>query len=207
METMLVSRIHMVNQMEIKAGEMAAQKGSAFDVREYGDRLRMDHSVADAKILSYAKAHGLKIMSPDEIQSKMQQMSGQIPEAEALPQQMEQQGMSAQSGTPPAQQFEQQMTSAKSMMQQLQGLQGKAFDAAFTQFMEKGHTKAIAMLSMAEHMLPANDGLRSLLGKMVPILVQHYDIASHLQIATVRRQNQELGDKLNAKMTKMKGGQ
>lgn len=155
----MVSRIHMVNQMEIKAGEMAAIKRSTFDVREFGKRLKMDHTLADHMVLAYAKAHGLQVMSPEEIQMKMQQM------------------------------------------------QGRAFDDAFTKFMVKGHTQAIAMLNMAEHMLPANNGLRSMLGNMVPIMEQHYDIASRLQIATVRRQNGGLGSKMGTMMDNMKGRQ
>lgn len=68
----------------------------------------------------------------------------------------------------------------------------------------QGHTQAVAMLSMAQQMLPANSGLRSMVGKFIPILEQHYDIAARLLIVTVRRQNQELGKQLSGRMM---GGQ
>lgn len=205
MESMLVSRMHLVNQMEIKAGNMAAEKGGTFAVREFGQRLSMDHTVADHKIMAYAHSHGLTIMSAQEIQDKLQQMAGKAPEAETKPQQFMQQGMSPEGSTPPAQEFQQQTQKAQSTMQKLKGMQGNAFDAAFTGFMVKGHTHAIATLSMAEHMLPSGNGLHSMLGNMIPILEEHYDIASRLQVAAVRRQNAELGDNIQSMMAK--GGQ
>lgn len=205
MESMLVSRIHMVNQMEIKAGKLAAQKGGSFTVREYGQRLQMDHTIADRKILAYANAHNLQVMSPQDMVSKMKQMPGPVPEPQIKPQQMEAQGSAAQSSTPPDQQMQQQMSNVQATMQKLQGLNDQAFDDAFTQFMVQSHTHAIARLSMMQQMLPQNSGLRSLLGNMVPVLEQHYDIASRLQLATLREHNRELGNRMSAQM--QKGGQ
>jgi predicted outer membrane protein len=204
MESMLVSRIHMVNQMEIRAGAMAAKKGSIFAVREYGDRLQLDHKMADRKVLAYAAAHHLQVLPPDQIEMKLQQMSAMAPEAETTPPQIQQQGMSPQSTVPPAQQFKQQMDTVKTTMQQLQTLQGNAFDEAFAQFMQKGHTQAIAMLSMAEQTFRNDSSLHSMLSKFVSVLDQHYEMASALEISAVRRQNSQLGAHLSAMM--MKGG-
>ncbi len=202
MESMLVSRIHMVNQMEIKAGAMAAKKGSTRAVREYGVRLQLDHNMADRKILAFAKAHQLQVMPPDQIQMKLQEMSAAAPEAEATPPQIQQQGMSPQSSMPPAQQFKQQMDMAKATMQQLQALQGNAFDDTFGSFMQP---QAIAMLSMAEQTFRNDRSLHSMLSKFIGVLDEHYDMASALKIDAVRRQNNQLGTQLSAMM--MKGGQ
>lgn len=125
MESMVVSRIHMVNQLEIKAGELAAKKGSAFDVREYGDRLQLDHKKADGMVLGYAKTHGLQVMSPTEIQVRMQQMPGSVPEAETKPKQMEQQGMQSPVRRPSRTAVPAADGKIQSTMQKLQGLQGK----------------------------------------------------------------------------------
>lgn len=65
METKVLSKMHHVNQMEIKAGQMAMEKGQSSDVRAYGRRLRNDHQFADKKVTELAKAEGIKLMEPN----------------------------------------------------------------------------------------------------------------------------------------------
>lgn len=198
LESVLVSRMHLINQLEIKAGKMASEKGSRFDIRQFGDRLRRDHTVADRMVLAYANKHNLPILAPNLIAQKMQTIPSSVPVTEVFPvhpQNQEAQASIPGAGLAPyarAQVFLEQVHQAQQMMQKLQGMQGSAFDAMFTQFTITGHARAIGTLSLYRGMLPHN-GLRAMLGKMIPILEQHYDIASRLHIATVRRENSAVG--------------
>lgn len=198
LQSVLVSRMHLLNQLEIKAGKMASKQGSRFDVRQFGDRLRRDHTVADSMVLAYAKQHNLQILAPNMIAQKMQTIPSYVPVTEVFP--VHPQNQNAQASVPGtgvapftrAQVFLEHVHQAQQMMQKLQGMKGRAFDAMFTQFMMTSHTRAIGTLSLYRAMLPHN-GLRAMLGKMIPILEQHYDIAARLHIATVRRENSAVG--------------
>lgn len=198
LQSVLVSRIHLVNQLEIKAGKMASKKGSRFDVRQFGDRLVRDHTLADSIVLIYAKQHNLPVLVPNLIAQKMQTIPSYVPVTEVFPVHPPNQG--AQSSVPGtgiapftrAQVFLEHVHDAQKMMHRLQGMKGEAFDAMFTQFMVTGHTRAIGTLSLYREMLPHN-GLRAMLGTMIPILEQHYDIAARLHIASVRRENSTVG--------------
>lgn len=147
MQSQLLSMIHKTNQMEIKAGQMAQSKSDTFQVREYGNRLVRDHTMADRMVTKFAKMNNIQLTEP-------------------TPQNPEQQ---------------QNMQQAMAAMQELQGLQGKEFDQKFLTFMEQGHHNAIGMLAQAHGKLPASP-LKAMLNKMIPILTQHYEIASNLDI-------------------------
>jgi putative membrane protein len=57
-ETVL-AKLHDANQMEIKAGMLAKEKGGGRGAREFGDMLVTDHKAADKKVLALAKKRGL----------------------------------------------------------------------------------------------------------------------------------------------------
>lgn len=199
LESVLVSRMHLINELEIKAGKMASEKGSEFDIRQFGDRLRRDHSLADRIVMAYANQHNLPILAPDLAAQKMQTIPSYVPVTEVFPVHMPNQQSQPSvpgAGISPytrAQVFLEQVHQAQQMMQKLKEMKGAAFDAMFTQFMVTGHTRAIGTLSLYRAMLPHN-GLRAMLGKMIPILEQHYDIAARLHIAAVRRENAAVGE-------------
>lgn len=201
-ETILVSRMHMINQLEIAAGQLAMQRGSTAAVRAFGNRLQRDHQMGDHRVLAYANAHKLSILPAGQIEKLMQEIPQKSSLPETSPQQMKPGGAKpappelASVPPSPEQALQQQVASAKATMEKLHQLHGMAFDDAFTQFMVQGHTQAIALLSLAQHRLPQGNGLRSLLNNLIPILQQHYEIAAALRIATIRQQNAELGDQL-----------
>ena len=73
-ESELLSKMHMANQMEIKAGQLAESKGTTPAIRNFGQLLVRDHSYADKRITDLAKQQGIQLMqmpmpkSPDEKQ-------------------------------------------------------------------------------------------------------------------------------------------
>ncbi|HVH85470.1 MAG TPA: DUF4142 domain-containing protein [Terriglobales bacterium] len=84
-ESELLSKMHMANQMEIKAGQLAESKGTTPAIRTYGQLLVRDHSYADKRITDLAKQQGIQLMqtpmpnSPDEKQKmdmQKQMMAG-----------------------------------------------------------------------------------------------------------------------------------
>ncbi|HEX5411929.1 MAG TPA: DUF4142 domain-containing protein [Terriglobia bacterium] len=130
-----------------------------------------------------------------QMQQAMQQMQQNLPQIHNLqnrPQvqqslnQMQQSVQQLQQDVPqmsntPAMQARQTMQKATTAVQQLQSLQGKEFDQQFLQLMQQGHQEAISMLAKAHDQMPKSQ-LQSALNKLIPILVQHYQIASTLNI-------------------------
>lgn len=80
---MLASKMHATNQLEIKLGRLAQEKGQSAEVRRYGRLLERDHSMGDKKVLGLAKKQGLQLTTPppspeqQEMMQKLQQASGE----------------------------------------------------------------------------------------------------------------------------------
>ncbi len=84
-EAELLSKMHMANQMEIKAGQLAEAKGTTAAIRRFGQLLARDHSYADKRISDLAKQQGIGLTQPmpksPEEQQQMQmqqQMMGDL---------------------------------------------------------------------------------------------------------------------------------
>lgn len=134
---MVLQQIHMVNQFEIKAGEMAMQKATKTPIKRYGDRLRRDHTLADGKVEMLAKQLGFELKSPAQMQQMMQK------------QQMGAMGSMGSMGGQASMQPMQKMQKMQMMQQtktKLQSASGPEFDQTYVMAMIKGHQKAIQML-------------------------------------------------------------
>jgi len=55
----LVMKIHKINQMEIRAGQLAQRNSSTAKVKSYGQQLVRDHQAADQKITTLARSLGV----------------------------------------------------------------------------------------------------------------------------------------------------
>ncbi len=73
MQAQLLSKIHQINQLEIKAGRLAQKNSSNFKVRAFGRRLVIDHSAADRKVLHFARANHIVLMTPQPQNAQQQQ--------------------------------------------------------------------------------------------------------------------------------------
>ncbi len=144
-EAELLSKMHMANGMEIKAGELAQSKGSTIQIRRFGALLARDHRTADSKISALAKQQNIKLMPP-------------MPKSPEEKQKMEMQ---------------------KQMLADLPSAQGEDFDRKFLDFNEKAYDMAINMVQMGHDQLQPSP-VKTLAGKMVPILKQHKELADHL---------------------------
>ena len=149
MDAMVLSKMHQVNQLEIKMGELAMKKAQSKEVQAYGRRLRNDHQLGDRLVTQLAEREGLTLADPKP----------QTPEQE------------------------QKAQKQKMMSEKLESLEGPEFDKTFLNAMEQGHTQAIQMLAQAHEKLK-DPQVWGLVGKMLPILEQHLQLAKDLENKT-----------------------
>lgn len=155
MQAVVLSEMHAINQLEIKAGSIAKEQGATSQVREYGDRLLRDHTKADAMVQSFAESRGIELMGEPSLPLDVQQ----------------------------------KLDSAKLTMQRVEAMRGVEFDEEFLELMKGGHVAAITTLGEAHQTLEGTD-LGGLIGKLLPILEQHYEIAAMLDIRLLSRGSQ-----------------
>ncbi|ATB50633.1 DUF4142 domain-containing protein [Corallococcus macrosporus] len=60
-EKALLDRLHLANQNEIKAGQLAQQRSQNPDVKAFGAIMMKAHTALDQKLTSYARSKGLKL--------------------------------------------------------------------------------------------------------------------------------------------------
>jgi putative membrane protein len=71
----VLNKLHMTNQMEIKMGQLAVQKGNSEEVRQFGERLIQDHRKADEQVQQAAAQQNITLKDPmadDEKKQKHQ---------------------------------------------------------------------------------------------------------------------------------------
>ncbi len=88
MEAEVLSKMHQVNQMEIKGGELAKSKAADPHIRNYGDLLVKDHKVADKMIQDLARKQGITLTEPmpknEQEKSQMETQKQAMAELESL---------------------------------------------------------------------------------------------------------------------------
>ncbi|MCA1826285.1 MAG: DUF4142 domain-containing protein [Myxococcales bacterium] len=57
----LASMLHRVNKMEIDAGNLAAKHGASAGIKDYGTKLKADHTAADNKLMAAAKRESIDL--------------------------------------------------------------------------------------------------------------------------------------------------
>src|SRR4051812_41994402 len=67
----VLSDIHKDNQMEIRMGKLAQEKGQSADVRSFGERLVKDHQDADDKVKTLAEKQGIVLEPSNKIMQTM----------------------------------------------------------------------------------------------------------------------------------------
>ena len=58
----LLNHIHHINQMEIKAGKLAKDKGVSADVKNYGQKMISEHQDADKKLAELSETKHFKLL-------------------------------------------------------------------------------------------------------------------------------------------------
>lgn len=171
----LVMKIHKINQMEIKAGQLAQRNSSTAKVKSYGQQLVRDHQSADQKLTTLAQSLGVTFKD-DSTTGRYQQPVAQQP----VDTTKSRSGQPADSAMPghdqDAMREHQQM---KDQLQRLSTLQGTQFDAEFANFMAQGHDKAIKMFEQAQSTVQ-NAQLRTFITSTLPTLRTHLQVAQSL---------------------------
>lgn len=151
-EANILIKIHLVNQMEIEAGQLAQQKGQSEQVRRFGERLARAHRDVDQEVQSLARREGID-----------------LPAAQPRAQSRE------QSAEVEKHQQEQQQP-----LERLEKAQAEDFDREFADAMVDGHRKTIDRLKDAKDGL-ANPEVRDLVDRTLPILESHQRDAEQLK--------------------------
>jgi predicted outer membrane protein len=194
----LVMKIHRVNQMEIKAGQLAQQNSSTARVKSYGQQLVRDHQAADQKLTTLAQRLGVTLRDKDfdaagqqGRDTTMRQRSDTLQGRSGLPTDT----LQGRSGLPAdttqgryGQRDEMQgkahghdgmQDQEHAQMQRLSTLRGAQFDAEFANFMAQGHDKVIKMLQQAQS-TTRNAELRTYIQNALPTVREHLRIAQSL---------------------------
>lgn len=157
-ETRILSLLNVKDQHEIRMGQLAQERGSTEDVRNYGARLVKDHREHAIKVASVASSSGVTLMDDEQVKQMMHREKGEP----AAPKDR----MSAD-------------RKDKDPIAELQGLSGVEFDRAFALKMQEGHRKVIQKVQAAQNDV-RNPGVRDLLDKTLVSLREHEQIASKL---------------------------
>jgi putative membrane protein len=70
----ILSRLHHVNQLEVDAGKLAAQKGQLAQVKSYGQMMQKDHAKADQELTDFAKKNNIALHEPKALNADDQKM-------------------------------------------------------------------------------------------------------------------------------------
>jgi putative membrane protein len=70
----VLKKVHLANAVEIQAGRLAMEKGSTEKVREYGDHLVKDHTIAEEKLTAFAKKNNVDLASQELIEKKQDKL-------------------------------------------------------------------------------------------------------------------------------------
>lgn len=201
----LVMKIHKINQMEIRAGQLAQRNSSTAKVKSYGQQLVRDHQAADQKITTMARSLGVTFpregmdsagkynqgrMGGDTAKGQGR-MGDTTQRAQSAPRDQyprdTTQGRYGQSadttqgayGQHGQMQGKDQDGQEHAQLQRLSTLQGTQFDAEFANFMAQGHDKAIKMLEQAQSTVQ-NAQLRTFITSTLPTLRTHLQVAQSL---------------------------
>src|SRR5207253_9827504 len=57
----MIQRVHLVNMMEIHAGQLAKQRAQSQQVKDFADRISRDHQQADQRVKQIAQQKGITL--------------------------------------------------------------------------------------------------------------------------------------------------
>lgn len=170
MEKDLVRQIHLMNQLEIRAGELAKQKAQNTAVKQFATRLVQEHRAADERISRIAEQRGVDLPSM-EMQRTAGSGSGDMSQA-----------LENERGMTP------EMHQSMQQMEELRRLRGREFDLAFMQLMVEDHENMLrSMESMGVRV--EDPVLQSELSAMTDSVRTHRDLAQSITEKLGGRQN------------------
>jgi predicted outer membrane protein len=164
-DEVILSRIHRLNLIHIRAGSLAQQKGTTAEIRGYGAQLVRDHTIADERVKQFANAHDITLREPRL-----------LPPAEGAEKESP---TAAEPGLSAPQQGVQ--TRVSRVLTELPQLEGAEFDTQFLNLAERSHEFAVSILRSSQDQLP-DSPLKNLIAQLLPTLTNHYVTASRLDL-------------------------
>lgn len=170
---MLLQQMHVGNQVQIKAAEIAKHKATGVLTRRLADRLWRDHRVADGKVRMLAGKLGYELKSPAQMQQNMQPAQAS---AMGSPQKM--------------QQMHKKMQMMQQMLDKLQSTPAPQFDQVYVKAMAESQQDMLQMLQQAR--TQAKPPVKKLLGVLIPILGQHVALARLVMTRAIQPEAREV---------------
>jgi putative membrane protein len=147
----VLRKLHHVNMEEVKAGQLAQQKSTSKDVKDYGAMLVRDHQKADQDVKAVASKLNIDVDAKKMDADRQMKMDAD---------------------------HQAKREAKQHQMDDLQKLTGRDFDRAFLQMMVNGHREAIEMVKTARN--DAKPEVKDLLDKLLPDLQRHEDMANDI---------------------------
>ena len=178
-DTLLLSRMHASNQMEIRLGQLAQRNGATARVKQYGQRLVRDHSAADARVTALAKKLGITLMERHAMDSAIHRGWNQNRDRAHDTTDYRSPTMHSDSMMAKHDSMGQMDHSRMDRGKGFETLRGAEFDAAFAQAMVEGHQRNLSMLEAAQSQVQ-NAEVRTLITATLPTLREHLRLAQAL---------------------------
>lgn len=154
LEEETLAKLHLINQHEMQAGQLAQQRGQSPEVRNYGQTLNNDHQQLDGYVISFVERNN-------------------------IPLQREENGAGAASPKTQAE-LKKMRQEQQAHAQHLQSTSDAQFDREFVRTMVKGHQQAIQLVRTAQNQAKDTE-FKSFLADTLPVLKKHLEIAQGLQ--------------------------
>jgi putative membrane protein len=172
-----VTKAAMAGNKEVREGELALQKSSNPDVKNFASQMVRDHSAANAKLTRIANREGLNVPPTNSMYLDDTNMPGWPYTNNA--------GIANYKGAPPAgaealtTPVTMETNGASGTISYLQTLSGAEFDKAYASAAVKDHQKAVHLFEKASRTLP-DDDLKNFAAQTMPKLEDHYRMAQDL---------------------------
>jgi putative membrane protein len=175
----LVSFIHQANLFEIEASNLAEEKSSSQDVKDFAAQMITDHTKADELVRSYAQSRGIDLDA----------LKGQLMQANDVRLQDEREVKALGTATGEWAFTWENANVAKDdeskTLARLRKLQGAAFDREYASAMVKGHQHVIDRL-VEDRDRGLDPSLRDLIGQLEPTIRHHLEMAKTLKGAIAK---------------------
>jgi len=165
--------------MEVKLGQMAADKATSADVKAFGQRMVDDHSKANTELMALASQKGVALPGASD-----SAMMNQSDAAKATAQTSDQQN---RTDTSAASQHHARIETGNGMtlddqkgIDKLSGLSGDAFDREYINMMVKDHEKDVKEFEKASTKAKDPD-VRAFAAKTLPTLRDHLQQVRSIQ--------------------------
>lgn len=157
----VLGMLHHSNQREVALANLAKERSSNSEVKDYADLIINDHKKADGEVQSFATAHNIDLKQDVHAQTATGEYARPTPPAGTAGG-----GMAAEH---------------KKQIDELSQLKGPEFDRQFTRTMAESHRKVIDHLKTIRANPTTDRDLAQLIDKLLPAEQKHDSSAQQLE--------------------------